>query len=159
MNCKTIICTAGTLICITFGSGCVITKIHTMPVKQFNAPYDKVYDSVLTYLNKEQEPILAADKEKGMISTDWIIIEKVFSAKRYRYDIRIAKIDENITSVGILSPQEAYDMGDWEEVLPSERRARRIFSFIKTYNPVSGAKSAVLVTSGVSERPFNKRRR
>lgn len=134
-------------------SGCAVTKVHTMPVERFEGAYDVVWDSVITYLNKEKEPITVSDKEKGIISTDWVIMQKVFGAKRYRYDIQITKIGENQVQVGIASPQEAYSMGDWEEILPSERRAQRIFSFIrKKIKEITGV-------GRVAKRPYNKRQR
>lgn len=141
---------SGILICVICGS-CVITKVHTMPVEKFSGSYDLVWDSVITYLDKEKEPITVSDKEKGIISTDWVIMQKVFGAKRYRYDIQMTKLAENEVQVGIASPQEAYSMGDWEEILPSERRAHRIFRFVRVQI------RKVVGIGKVSERPFSKR--
>jgi len=143
-------------------SGCVVTKVHTVPVEDFNISYDNAWDGLVYYMNRDKEPIVVVDKEKGFISTDWVIMEKVFSAKRYRYDIQINKLNENQVRIGVASPQEAYSMGDWEPMLPSERRASRIFSFIKNWKGAALAgnvQSEVKVTSGIKERPFNKVRR
>lgn len=146
------------LICVICGSGCVATKIHTVPVRDYTASYDNVWNGILTYLNKEEEPILVTDKEKGIIATDWTIMEKVFSAKRYKYDIKVTKLDENNVRVAIASPQELYDMGDWDEMLPTERRAQRIFGFIKSHNPAKKTRQMVPISSGISKRTFNKPR-
>lgn len=159
MNYKLKVCIVFGLMCIITSSGCVVTKVHTMPVADFNAPYDAVWDSVMTYLNREKEPILVSDKEKGVISTDWVIMEKVFDVKRYKYDVFINKAGDNIVHVGIVSPQQAYDMGDWEDALPTERRAQRIFSYIKSSKNVKGIKNTPTFSGGVSKRPFNKPRR
>jgi hypothetical protein len=143
-------------------SGCVITKVHTVPVEDFNNTYEDVWGGVITYLNREKEPIVVSDKEKGFISTDWVIMQKVFSSKRYRYDIQINKLSETQTRVGIASPQEAYSMGDWESVLPSERRANRIFRYIRELKSSlvqREEETAPKLTGGVGDRPFNKRRR
>lgn len=146
------------ILCAVSVSGCVITKVHTVPVEDFNMPYESAWDSILTYLNKDKEPIIVSDKEKGFVSTDWVIIEKVFSAKRYRYDIQVNKLTENEVRVGISSPQEEYSMGDWEPMLPAERRANRIFKFIRNWKGITeDGKPAVKVSSGVAKRPFNKR--
>lgn len=139
------------LICIICGTGCIITRVHTMPVQKYSAPYDLVWGSTLKYLDREKEPIVVSDKEKGMISTDWVNMHKPFGVKRYRYDIQIANLGEDNVQVGIASPQEAYSMGDWEEILPHERRARRMFGFIRRE-----VKRALRVTKA-EERPFNKR--
>jgi hypothetical protein len=150
------------IVCTLAASGCVITKVHTVPVEDFNVSYDNAWDGLLYYMNREKEPIVVSDKEKGLISTDWVIMEKVFSAKRYRYDIQINKLNESQVRIGIASPQEAYSMGDWESMLPSERRANRIFDFVKSWKGVTQTVSAaneVKVTSGIKERPFNKIRR
>lgn len=142
-------------------SGCMFTKVHTMPVQTFGSSYDKVWDSTINYLNKQKEPIVVADKEKGIIQTDWVNLHKLFAVKRYRYVIELKKtVDEKI-QVGVASPQEEYSMGDWEEMLPSERRAKRIFRYIK-----SGAKTSIVqvrqgvnISKGVEKRPFSKTRR
>ena len=116
---------------ILFITGCVVTKIHTMPVESFSGSYNEIWDSTVKFLEKEEEPITMADREKGVIATDWVNIQKFFSTKRYRYNIKIDKISEKETQVGIASPQQAYSMGDWEDILPQERRAQRIFRMIR----------------------------
>ena len=145
------------IICILalFVSGCVVTKVHTMPVKTFTGSYDQVWDASIKYLNKDKEPILVADKEKGIISTDWVNMHKVFSVKRYRYDIQVMKIAENQIEVGIVSPQESYSMGDWEKILPHERRAHRMFRVIAKDIKYS----RLGVSKKVSSRPFNRTQR
>lgn len=140
------------LVFVLFLSGCVVTKIHTMPVEQFSASYDDVWDAALVYLNKQKEPIVAADKEKGIIYTDWVNEQKVFVTKRYRYNIQIQKIGEEEVQVGIASPQEAYSMGDWEEILPHERKARRMFWAIKR-----NIKAKRTTYETIGKRPFNRR--
>jgi len=138
-------------------TGCIGTKVHTLPVATFSMPYDSVWDRVLVYLNKEKEPIIACDKEKGVISTDWVVLEKFFAVKRYRYDIQLKKISDTQVQVGIFSPQEAYSMGDWEEMLPSERRAQEIFCVIKSSTPVDKSAPGSTGNLGkVEKRPFNK---
>lgn len=142
------LCFLSACICVT---GCIVTKVHTMPVTKYNASYDLVWDNLVKYLGKEKEPILVSDKEKGVISTDWVNMHKAFSVKRYRYDIQLTKLGENEVQVGIASPQEAYSMGDWEEILPSERRAGRIFWYLR------GKIRKTLGISKLSKRPFNKK--
>lgn len=137
-----------------FLCGCIVTKVHTMPVQTFSVPYDQVWDSVIVYLDKEKEPIVLADKEKGVISTDWVNMQKVFATKRYRYDIQVTEVGENQVQVGIASPQESYTMGDWEEMLPHEIRAHRMFRAI-----ARRLRSISTVSRKVSYRPFNKRQR
>lgn len=140
---------------VLFVSGCVVTKVHTMPVKTFTASYDQIWDASIKYLSKEKEPILVADKEKGIISTDWVNMHKVFSVKRYRYDIQVMKIAEDQIEVGIVSPQESYSMGDWEEILPHERRASRMFGSLAR----DIKHSRLGVSKKVSSRPFNRSQR
>ena len=137
--------------------GCIVTKIHTQPVCGYQAPYQDVWDSVVAYLDKEEEPIIAANMETGVITTDWVIMEKVFSTKRYRYEIEVADLGDNEVEVAIASPQESYSMGDWEEILPTERRAQRIFSFIgkRVSQPIAASSDI----GHISQRPFNKRQR
>ena len=153
-----ILAVAFTLISVIIGSsGCIVTKVHTQPVHGWQAPYQEVWDSVVAYLDKEEEPIIAADMQNGVITTDWVIMEKVFSTKRYRYEIGVANLGDNEVEVVIASPQESYSMGDWEEMLPTERRAQRIFRFIEERldRPVP----ETTVIGKVSKRPFNKRQR
>lgn len=149
MRYLSIICVFGLFLC-----GCVVTKVHTMPVKTFTASYDQVWDASIGYLNEEKEPIILADREKGIISTDWVNMHKVLSVKRYRYDIQITEIGENQIQIGIASPQEAYSMGDWEEMLPHERRAHRMFKAI-----ASNIRAVHGISRRVSPRPFNRRQR
>jgi len=144
-------------------SGCVTAKIHYMPVKTFSASYDNVWHATMLYLDKQTEPILTADKNKGIISTDWVNLKRLFKVKRYRYDIHIKKLGENKIQVGVISPQQSYSMGDWEPMLPQEKRARHIFRAIrKKLKSVYRAKrkeSTKISTNnfkGVSPRPFNK---
>lgn len=132
-------------------SGCVVTKVHTMPVETYSAPYDEVWDSLIVYLNNEKDPIVVADKEKGIIYTDWVNEQKVFVTKRYRYNIQIEDIGENKIQVGIVTPEEVYSMGDWEELLPHERKAKRIFEYIENIIRTKGT------SKKVSSRPFNRR--
>lgn len=143
------------LICLTCVSGCVVTKVHTMPVERYSASYDLVWDSVIAYLDKQKEPIIAADKEKGVITTNWVNMHKPFSVKRYRYDVQITKLAEDEVQVGVVSPQEKYSMGDWEETLPTERRARRIFRDLRR----DLRESKRIRLKNVAKRPFHKRER
>ena len=128
-----------------------------MPVETFNASYNDVWVAVETYLINEKDPIVMSDQEDGLIVTDWVIMEKVFGAKRYHYEIEIKDLGAGQVAVGIASPQEKYEMGDWEDMLPTERRANRIFKYIERNL------GAVVVTTGVtniekvSDRPYNKR--
>ena len=117
---------------VLFCAGCVVTKVHTMPTMSFSAPYEDVWDSAALYLQKEKEPVLSFNRDDGVISTDWVHMHKVFSVKRYRYDIKMDRLEDGGVQVTVVSPQEGYSMGDWEELLPSERRARRIFRFIQS---------------------------
>lgn len=140
------------LACVICAGGCAVTKIHTMPVNKFSASYELVWDTTLKYLDKEKEPVVVSDKEKGIIATDWVNVHKLFGVRRYRYDIQIRRLGENNVEVGAASPQESYSMGDWEGVLPTERRAHRMFGFLKRELKRS------LGISKLPKRPYSKRK-
>lgn len=148
------------LVLIIWSFGCVGTKVHTLPVRTFNSTYDNVWDSTVKFLTKEDEPVIILDKEKGFISTDWIILEKVFATKRYRYDIQITKLNDSQIQVAVSSPQESYDMGDWEPMLPSERRSNAMFNYIKnsvkTTTMVKEQGSNITIEKSQNKKPFNK---
>lgn len=156
-------CFTFVLMCALCAGGCIATKVHTLPVQNFNTSYDNAWNAVVTYLGRDKEPVIAADKEKGVISTDWVIMEKFFATKRYRYDIYLTKLDENNVRVSILSPQQEYDMGDWEDMLPTERRSDRIFRYLSGSAGCAGAAQGNLqgnmVNCKIAKRPFNKKSR
>ncbi len=154
MRITAIIC----ILCI-FLSGCVVTTIHTRPVRAFNSTYDTVWDLTIAYLEKYREPIIVADKEQGIIQTDWVIY-KVVGARRYYYDIQIAKTAEDQVAVAIASPQQEYSMGDWEDMLPNERRAQRMFRYLRSSVRKGGAivlQKTPDYEAGVEDRPYNRR--
>lgn len=145
-------------------NGCVVTKIHTMPTREFDAGFDTVWDGIIQYLDRQKEPITTADKKNGVILTDWVIIKKVFSSKRYRYEIKVTRLKDNRVQVGIASPQQVYSMGDWEDLLPTERRANRIFRYLsritKQYKRQAGKQRGnkpVQNFKGVSKRRFYRK--
>lgn len=151
------------IICIfsIFLSGCVVTTVHTRPVRAFDSSYNSVWDLTIAYLEKNREPIVVADKEQGIIQTDWVIY-KVVGARRYYYDIQIAKTADDQVAVTIASPQQEYSMGDWEDMLPNERRAQRMFrylgSLVRKGGPIVLQKTPDYET-GVEDRPYNRPQR
>lgn len=145
-------------------TGCVVTTIHPRPVRTYSASYDAVWDATVAYLDNNEDPIVIADKEKGVITTDWVIY-KVWGARRYYYSIQIAKTGDNEVALEVESPQQEYAMGDWEDMLPTERRSDRLFSSIAKFvrsgaSSVSQQEGSVVnFNKNVAKRPLNKRQR
>jgi hypothetical protein len=115
--------------CSTMQTLNVSDRQHT-----FNAPYMKVFRAALNYCSEESFAVLLADKELGIINTDYkeaAVTEIFFGKSRAKINFTIKKIDSTETNIIlIVSAEEQGDYGNWSQMTLTEGQAKDYYQKI-----------------------------
>lgn len=77
--------------------------------RTYSCSYDKVYSTMLNMLKAKGTPIASADKENGIINTDYMSAGAVmWGSAKQKLSINITKIGESSTKVSLYIHVEGY---------------------------------------------------
>lgn len=118
--------------CATMQSISVQNRTHV-----YNASYINTFKAAIDYCNEKSFAILQADKDLGIINTDYKEADGAsaffFGNKRVKINLSLKDIASDSTQIiAIISAQNAGAFGSWQQATMSESQAADYYNMLFT---------------------------